>query len=437
MNQPAALWGRLRPRLRDLCEEVARAAQAHAATAYLVGGSVRDLLLGHAEVDLDLVIEGDALVVGETVAARLGATLGAPSEFLTTALDLLDGSHIDLATARQERYAAPAKLPQVEAAGIGEDLRRRDFAVNAMALRLGPAGADDLLDPCGGQSDLAARLIRALHERSFDDDPTRIIRAVRFEQRLGFALEASTEAAARQAIAQRRLEQLSGPRLRDELLKLLAEPDPSRPLRRLQGLGAAQQVLPGALLDAQAYCELGRAAAAVAALQAPGRGWPYLLGVLCCRGDWAWLSERLQLDAGARAVIAAMARGARGPLPAVVRQRRAVPDSTLWEALQARPDGTRVAFWLRGSPPVRRRLEREAGLLRRVRADIDGGAIQAAGVAPGPAIGVGLRAARAARLDCAADAEEQLRAALRAIAQWRRPCTAPLRSRACIAGTAP
>jgi tRNA nucleotidyltransferase (CCA-adding enzyme) len=180
---------------------------------YLVGGAVRDLLLGHGRADIDLVVEGDAA----TLAERLGA--GAVShERFATAKVTLDGHEVDIAAARTERYPRPGALPEVEpAGGIEADLSRRDFTVNAMAIPL--RGDARLIDPHGGEDDLAAGLLRVLHSRSFVDDPTRAIRAARYAARYGLALEAETERLLREAD----LEIVSVDRREAELLRLAGE----------------------------------------------------------------------------------------------------------------------------------------------------------------------------------------------------------------------
>ena len=151
--------------------------------AYLVGGAVRDLLRGADAVDLDLALEGDARTVSRALAERLGGVSREHARF-GTAVVRADGLSVDLATTRRETYPEPGALPDVEAASLGEDLERRDFTVNAMALGLTGDDLGHLYDPAGGVSDLASGIIRVLHERSFIDDPTRLLRALRYEARL-------------------------------------------------------------------------------------------------------------------------------------------------------------------------------------------------------------------------------------------------------------
>lgn len=422
----AVLWDRLSERSRRLCLAVAERADDRGERVYLVGGSVRDLLLGHSEVDLDIVVEGDAVGLAAVLAGDLSGQMEGPSEFLTTAVLLPDGVHIDLATARQETYPAPAKLPVVRPSAIIDDLCRRDFSVNAMALRLLPEGGTSLVDPCGGRQDTTAGLIRVLHGRSFADDPTRLIRAVRFEQRFGFALERATAERVAEAVRNRCLARITGPRLRDEVAKALQEPAPWRVFERLKGLGALADAAPGACVDRLTSRWLREVPTGLIALGTdgaarPAHTWPYLLGALCARGRPEQAAERLQPDREAREVILTMGRAVGDRVPACVARRRSCSDVRLHVALGQRPLAELLVYWLRGGPLGRQRIERSAGRLSRMTADVTGDRLIAAGVAHGPAIGVGLRAARAAKLGGRREPGAQLEAALEAIGHWHRP----------------
>ncbi|MBI4299995.1 MAG: CCA tRNA nucleotidyltransferase, partial [Chloroflexi bacterium] len=181
---------------------------------YLVGGALRDLLLGRSGPDMDLVVEGDALRLAEALAAKLGARAIFHRRFGTAKLH--KGSLVmDLATARAESYAHPGALPTVRPGALKDDLFRRDFTINAMALGIAGDAAGAIVDPFDSRQDLAARLVRILHPQSFIDDATRIWRAVRYEQRLGFHIEAETERLLRRDVGM--LKTISGPRLRREL----------------------------------------------------------------------------------------------------------------------------------------------------------------------------------------------------------------------------
>src|SRR5437763_10234033 len=182
--------------------------------AFLVGGAVRDLLLGRGTVDLDVAIEGDARAVARELAGRLGGEAKEHDRFGTATVRAGDLT-VDLATTRRETYAEPGALPEVEPARLGEDLARRDFTINAMAASLGAAALGELVDPHGGREDLEAGVIRVLHPGSFTDDPTRLLRAVRYEARFGFRMDPETERFARAAIAAGTPSTVSGARIRD------------------------------------------------------------------------------------------------------------------------------------------------------------------------------------------------------------------------------
>jgi tRNA nucleotidyltransferase (CCA-adding enzyme) len=222
------------PRERlSLLRELGTFADEQGVSLYLVGGVVRDLLLRRENWDLDLTVEGDGIAFARLVADRYGAGLAVFERFATARLALPNSLKIDIASTRRESYVKPAALPDVTSASLQEDLYRRDFTINAMAIQLNPATFGHLHDPYGGQRDLRAKTIRVLHERSFVDDPTRIFRAIRFTRRFGFSLESSTRDLLEEAAATKLIQQLSGPRLCNEILLLLGERDPGKPIKSL------------------------------------------------------------------------------------------------------------------------------------------------------------------------------------------------------------
>ncbi len=234
--KPVALLNRLPPRQLQLLRQVGLLADERGLSVFLVGGVVRDLLLKKENWDLDLTVEGNGIVFARLVADRLGAGLVVFERFATAQLVFQGGMKMDIATTRQESYAQPGALPDVEPAALKEDLYRRDFTINAMAIQLNDVQFGRLIDFYGGEQDLRERRIRVLHERSFQDDPTRIFRAIRFEQRFGFRLEPDTGRLLAQAASANLIQQLSGPRLRNEILLLFAERDPVRTIARLAQL---------------------------------------------------------------------------------------------------------------------------------------------------------------------------------------------------------
>lgn len=230
------LLRRLPQERRTLLRELGDLADRGGVSLYLVGGVVRDLLLKRENWDLDLTVEGDGIAFARAVAERYRAGLAVFERFATSQVVFPEGLKMDIATTRRESYAQPAALPDVKPASLKEDLYRRDFTINAMAIQLNTAQFGRFYDPYGGRQDLKAKALRVLHTCSFRDDPTRIFRAIRFEQRFGFRLERTTMRLLAQAASTNLIHQLSGPRLRNEIGLLLAERDPVRAIVRLAQL---------------------------------------------------------------------------------------------------------------------------------------------------------------------------------------------------------
>ncbi len=214
-------------------------------TAYVVGGVVRDFLLGLPNYDMDVVVETDATDFAEAAAALLGGSVKAHTRFGTVVLVLPEGRKVDLATARSEVYERPGALPTVTPGTMESDLKRRDFTVNSMAVVLNPDSFGTLLDPFGGRRDLGERILRVLTDVSFEDDPTRILRGVRFCARFGLSIEPVTEALLRQAVGERRTDTVSGERLQNELKLILSGDDPWPPVFRLIDWGILSAMVEG------------------------------------------------------------------------------------------------------------------------------------------------------------------------------------------------
>ena len=208
---------------------------------YIVGGVVRDLLLCRTNFDFDLVVEGDAISLARRLAKDSQAKLTTHPRFGTAKLNY-PGFSLDLATARSETYSKPGALPIVKPGKLKNDLLRRDFSINAMALCLTPHRFGELIDPYNGKDDLDNKLIRILHPNSFIDDATRILRAIRYEQRLGFKIEADTEKLLRRDVAM--LDTISGDRIRHELELILKEDKPELVLWRVGELNVLHQLHP-------------------------------------------------------------------------------------------------------------------------------------------------------------------------------------------------
>lgn len=224
-----------------LVKTVSKQADKLGGKVYLVGGVVRDLLLGYPNFDLDLVVEGDAVKLAQQIAGISQAKLVTHLHFGTAKLSYGNFT-LDMATARGETYAKPGVLPTVMAGTLNNDLSRRDFSINAMAISLAPNNYGDLIDPYQGKSDLEHHLIRILHPKSFSDDATRILRAVRYEQRLGFELEPQTAKLLKRDIPM--IDTISADRIRHELELIFREKSPEYAIKRLGELGVLQRINP-------------------------------------------------------------------------------------------------------------------------------------------------------------------------------------------------
>ncbi len=393
-------------RLPGRAGEILRAAGAQGDALGLpvaaVGGLVRDLLLGRADegTDLDLVVEGSAAALARALAKGLGGRTLEHPVFLTATVLLPDGRRVDLATARRESYRAPGALPRVEPASLAEDLARRDFSLNALAVRLDRADWGRLVDTTGGLADLRARRIRVLHPLSFVEDPTRVFRAARFAARLGCRVDPTTRRLALHATRLDVYRALSGDRLRTELELMLAERRPAAALREAGRLGA------WSLVDQRAGPRTGtsrRLASALAprALAGLGPDAPIALVLLVLTDGSAALEtwmDRLALAPARRNAI----RQARRDAPGLVGRLDRVRDrAAAYGILQSVPELT--VAWARtlAGPAASRghlgRHFRSWRSWRRLRALATGDDVAALGVPPGPAVGEILTALRAAQ----------------------------------------
>ncbi|HOK33581.1 MAG TPA: CBS domain-containing protein [Fervidobacterium sp.] len=213
-------------------------------SVYVVGGFVRDLLLGIPNYDLDIVVEGNGIEFAKHVGRQLNATVVPYDKFFTASVVFKDGFKIDVATARTEYYEQPGKLPQVDISTIRKDLHRRDFTINAMAIKLNPSEYGTLYDFFNCQKDLKDGIIRVLYNLSFIEDPTRMIRAIRFEQRYDFKMEPSTLELLKKNLEENYLERVSGARIRQEIEKILVEENSLKAIRRMAELGMIRHIFP-------------------------------------------------------------------------------------------------------------------------------------------------------------------------------------------------
>lgn len=214
-------------------------------SAYLVGGFVRDALLGIPQKDVDLTVVGDGVALAHLLASELGTEAEVADRFGTATVGIGGGLDLDFVTARKESYPSPGALPEVEAGSLDDDLARRDFTINALAVPLEGEGFGKLIGGHGGTADIASGLVRVLHPRSFEDDPTRIFRAVKYAERLGFKLERDTLELLLRAVRDGALGTISTERAVRELLAIMEEPRAEAMLAVLDRLGVLPSVHPG------------------------------------------------------------------------------------------------------------------------------------------------------------------------------------------------
>lgn len=262
-------------------EELSAEAAQQGLRLYAVGGCVRDWLIGSLSEDIDFLVSGPAEGLAAAVCARHGGTWQVFGSFQTVRCFPAAGGRIDFARFRRETYIRPAALPLTEpAASIEEDLLRRDFTVNAMAVEL-TGNSYELTDLFGGRDDLRAGLIRVLHKRSFTDDPTRIYRAARFAGRFGWRISDDTAELAAQAVADRIPGLLSRERLRNELVKILSEKDPAPALEIIVNNGSAAFIHPAlrAYPGISLFNGVNSRIAALAAAMGPEQGPDFISGL--------------------------------------------------------------------------------------------------------------------------------------------------------------
>ena len=373
--------------------------------AYLVGGAVRDLLLGGDPLDIDIAIEGDARSAARALAERLGGQARVYDRFGTADV-IVGGQTLHLVSTREETYGTPGELPRVTQASLSDDLRRRDFTVNAMAIGLTGDDFGHLYDPHSGLGDIGAGVIRVLHDRSFLDDPTRLLRAIRYATRLGFDLDPETERLAREAVAADALSTVSGARIRDELMDLLRETDAPAAIERMRDLEIHSALHPALDPDPELVASAALGATAIGA----DRGISALAALVESAPEELdlWLAD-LHLPAEERDAASRAARV--GPRIAMTLRERDHSPSELRELLGREPlEALALALALRAPSEA---ILRWVTDLRGVELEISGADLLAAGVPEGPDIGRALEETLRRKLDgVVSGRDEELRTAL-------------------------
>ena len=403
----------LPPDLAMLLHNASETARELGYDLYIVGGFVRDLLLNQPNLDLDLVVEGDAMALARALEKKFGGRVHTHSRFGTAKWILKerkeDGgemqvgpissfifplSSLDFSTARTEFYAHPSALPEVETSSIKQDLRRRDFTINTLALCLDPERYGQLLDPFGGQEDLERGLIRVLHNLSFIEDPTRILRAVRFEQRFGFKIEPRTAQLIGDALDM--VQRVSGERLRHELVLIFDETEPEKILARLNQLGVL-----GAIFERLDFTDW-HAAKFRAARETQGQPnaltYLGLLAYHCAPSVAADFAKRFKL-ANADAETIMQVIELREQVAASLGAETLSP-SAIYRLLEEYTDSAlRIFAIATDDERIRARIDLHRSRLREIQTELTGNDLKRMGIRPGPTFKKILARLRDARLD--------------------------------------
>ncbi|HEY41670.1 MAG TPA: CCA tRNA nucleotidyltransferase [Dehalococcoidia bacterium] len=398
MPEPVNLASKINQRLPTelvrLMEAIGAIAAHQGRQLYLVGGAVRDLLLEQETFDLDLVVDGDAISLAQLLANSTGGKLVVHTRFRTANVHWNEWS-IDVTTARSETYDRPGALPQVKPGSLSDDLFRRDFTINAMAIQLSPGLYGDLIDLYGGQEDLKRGLIRILHEQSFTDDATRIWRALRYEQRFGFTLDMETLELLKRDIVM--LDTISGDRIRHELELVLKEAYPEKFFLRADQLQVLPQIQPG-LKGNDVLSVRFEQARQVSSPNPPPTGLYLALLAYPLTGEQVeQLIERIRLP---RPLAQTLRDTCELKTEVTALGAADLRPSHLYSILRGYTPAALMATSLASdSPTVNRNIHRYLTKLRYVRPTLTGEDLKKMGLTPGPRISEILNRLRTAKLD--------------------------------------
>lgn len=378
--------------VRDLLKSIGNVADETGYPVYLVGGIVRDLFLRQRNLDVDIVVEGDGITFAGMVVRRLGGRMRTHQKFGTAVVVLPDGLKVDIATARLEYYESPAALPTIELSSIKKDLYRRDFTMNTLAVRLNRPHFGELIDFFGGMRDIKERTIRILHNLSFVEDPTRVFRAIRFEQRFDFQISKHTQNLIKSAVSMKLFNRLSGERIYDELIHMFSEADPLRVLRRLHEFDLLKFFHPSIKFNSETerlFIAIGEALTwhRLLYLDTPVERWfVYLLGLLDRIKDEAAADalERMAVPPRIRKRVMAARTHCRDVLYEFYRDNR-LPPSRVYDLLSPL-DSEQVLLMM--AKARRETASRYISLyltrLRHVRITVTGDDLKRIGIPPGP-----------------------------------------------------
>ncbi len=424
----AVMHERLPKEVLELLTKAGEIAQEIDTEVYVVGGFVRDLLLARPNLDVDLVVEGDGIAFAGKLAEIFGGRVKEHEKFQTAVVILEDGRRIDVATARLEYYEYPAALPTVQLSSIKMDLYRRDFTVNALAVRLNPPAFGRLVDFFDAQRDLKERLIRVLHSLSFVEDPTRILRAIRFEQRFGFRIGGQTERLIKNAVQMQFFQKLTGSRILNEFKQICEEKNARACILRMEEFKLLQNLHEGLELNVRKKALLEKIEEVLdwhrLLYLEHSEPEPWLVFLLALSaemedGTAKSLTERLNFSKRDQRDFLSLRQSVNQTFQAIASWvSRSGPLSELCRHLDPLPlDGLLYLMARSTREEVRKGISLYLTRLKGTVIDISGADLQRFGLEPGPAYGEILRRVRAARIDGQAERREDQLALARGLVE--------------------
>jgi tRNA nucleotidyltransferase (CCA-adding enzyme) len=394
-----------------LLHDLGRSGDELGLSVYAVGGFVRDLLLGVENLDLDLTVEGDGIFFAEKFAAAQGGRVRSHPTFGTAVVILPDGRKLDVASTRLEYYESPGVLPTVERSSLRHDLYRRDFTINTLAICINGDNFGMITDFFGGQQDILQRTVRVLHNLSFVEDPTRVFRAIRFEQRLAFRIAPHTENLIRSAVRMRVLDRVGGIRLYNELVQILNEQETVGAVRRMAMLGLLPFIHPHLRLSPETERVITESSRLLTwfrllYLSDPCQQWQVYFLALCERLRFDEFEEACQrLSMPGRIISHVFSHRRRGltmleTLQRHLKRTQNPRNSEIYDSFHGMP--LEILLYLAArtqSDQVRRLISLYITRLRHVHRELDGNALRDLGLAPGPHFSPIMKRLLAARLD--------------------------------------
>lgn len=397
--------GLLPSEVREVLESLGTLSDQTGTPAHVVGGFVRDMVMGRRNLDVDIVVEGDGVEFALEAASRLGCRVKVHRRFGTAVLVVSRELHVDIASSRSEYYTSPGALPTVERSSLRQDLFRRDFTINALSACISPGCFGALTDPFGGLADIRDKRIRIMHSMSFIDDPTRVLRAARFEKRYDFSLDDHSYELARHAVGLGVLDEVSGARVRDELYDIFAERSVIAVLRRLDELGAVESLCPEGVSSTQilgsvAGIEDALASAPSALVDDIDRRTLFVAGFTVAATPGSRDRWVRHYRIGKEAAHASHDLASRGSITRrTLRDRRGMRDSRLYRLLVDMSAESLLVLWSGGDALVKERIERFRIELASARPAVSGRDLIAMGAEPGETFSAILAKARDDLLD--------------------------------------